>query len=53
MLAILQDLHEEDYFGLIQFDHVILQWKTSLTKATKENVAEAAAYVRNIRDNGG
>ncbi|XP_076607588.1 inter-alpha-trypsin inhibitor heavy chain H3-like [Chaetodon auriga] len=53
MLAILQDLHEDDHFALIQFDNVILSWKDSLTKATQENVAQAMAYVRNIRDNGG
>ncbi|XP_062271483.1 inter-alpha-trypsin inhibitor heavy chain H3-like [Scomber scombrus] len=53
LLAILQDLHEEDHFALIQFDDTISPWKESLTKATKENVAEAMVYVRSIRDNGG
>ncbi|CAK6984457.1 inter-alpha-trypsin inhibitor heavy chain H3-like, partial [Scomber scombrus] len=53
LLAILQDLHEEDHFALIQFDDTISHWKESLTKATKENVAEAMVYVRSIRDNGG
>ncbi|CAK6984627.1 inter-alpha-trypsin inhibitor heavy chain H3-like [Scomber scombrus] len=53
LLAILQDLHEEDHFALIQFDDTISHWKESLTKATKENVAEAMVYVRSIRDIGG
>ncbi|XP_042261665.1 inter-alpha-trypsin inhibitor heavy chain H3-like [Thunnus maccoyii] len=53
MLAIIKDLHEEDYFALIQFDHEINPWKESLTKATEENVAEAMAYVRKITARGG
>uniref|UniRef100_A0A3P9PWZ8 Inter-alpha-trypsin inhibitor heavy chain H3 n=1 Tax=Poecilia reticulata TaxID=8081 RepID=A0A3P9PWZ8_POERE len=52
LVAILEDLHEEDHFALIQFDSAILSWKESLTKATKENVAEAKNYGRSIRDNG-
>ncbi|XP_015240932.1 PREDICTED: inter-alpha-trypsin inhibitor heavy chain H3 [Cyprinodon variegatus] len=53
MVTILDDLHVDDYFAVIQFDDVILTWKDSLTKATKENVAEAKSYVRSIRANGG
>uniref|UniRef100_A0A3Q2QCF4 Inter-alpha-trypsin inhibitor heavy chain H3 n=1 Tax=Fundulus heteroclitus TaxID=8078 RepID=A0A3Q2QCF4_FUNHE len=53
LLKILPDLHEEDYFALIQFDTRILSWKDSLTKATKENVAAAMDYVRTIVDSGG
>ncbi|XP_070814507.1 inter-alpha-trypsin inhibitor heavy chain H3-like [Chaetodon trifascialis] len=53
MLAILKDLHEDDHFAVIQFDNTILSWKDSLTKATQENVAQAMAYVKNIRDDGG
>uniref|UniRef100_A0A096LWR8 Inter-alpha-trypsin inhibitor heavy chain H3 n=1 Tax=Poecilia formosa TaxID=48698 RepID=A0A096LWR8_POEFO len=52
LVAILEDLHEDDHFALIQFDSAILSWKESLTKATKENVAEAKNYARSIRDNG-
>ncbi|KAF7208196.1 inter-alpha-trypsin inhibitor heavy chain 3 [Nothobranchius furzeri] len=52
MLAILQDLHQEDYFAVILFDNVVNCWKESLTKATKENVAEAMEYVKGIRDEG-
>ena len=54
MLAILQDLHHEDHFGLIQFSNTntILQWKNSLMKATRENVTNAMEYVKRIRDSG-
>ncbi|XP_049895006.1 inter-alpha-trypsin inhibitor heavy chain H3-like isoform X2 [Epinephelus moara] len=52
LLAILKDLHEEDHFALIPFDSYVEFWRKSLTKATKENVAEAMTYVRGIRDRG-
>ncbi|KAM9362164.1 inter-alpha-trypsin inhibitor heavy chain H3-like [Symphorus nematophorus] len=52
MLAILKDLHEEDYFGLIQFDSSIDPWQESLTIANKENVAQAMVYVQNIEARG-
>ncbi|XP_028431392.1 inter-alpha-trypsin inhibitor heavy chain H3a [Perca flavescens] len=52
LLAILKDLSEEDYFALIQFDSSIDSWRTSLTKATKENVDAGMDYVRMIQDRG-
>ncbi|XP_068576730.1 inter-alpha-trypsin inhibitor heavy chain H3a isoform X3 [Cebidichthys violaceus] len=52
MLTILLELHEEDHFALIQFDQRIEHWRESLTKATKEMVAEGMAYVRKIFDSG-
>ncbi|XP_078023563.1 inter-alpha-trypsin inhibitor heavy chain H3-like [Epinephelus lanceolatus] len=52
LLAILKDLHEEDHFALIPFDSNVEFWRESLTKATKENVAEAMTYVRGIHDRG-
>ncbi|KAK2914732.1 hypothetical protein Q8A73_005326 [Channa argus] len=52
LLAILKDLHKEDYFALIEFDHQISAWKESLTRATMDNLAEAMNYVKNIRDQG-
>ncbi|XP_059185018.1 inter-alpha-trypsin inhibitor heavy chain H3-like [Centropristis striata] len=48
LLAILNDLHEEDHFALILFDSRIVSWRESLTKATKENVTEGMDYVRRI-----
>ena len=52
MLAILQELHEDDYFAIILFDHQIQPWKPSLIKASKDNVAEALAFTRGIDDRG-
>ena len=52
MLAILKDLHEEDYFALVQFDFAIEVWRESLSKATKENVAEGMEYVRQLKARG-
>ncbi|XP_060926104.1 inter-alpha-trypsin inhibitor heavy chain H3-like isoform X7 [Limanda limanda] len=53
MLEILKDLHEEDHFALIPFDHSITPWLPSLSKATEENVNDARSYVRLMQDNGG
>ncbi|XP_045931307.1 inter-alpha-trypsin inhibitor heavy chain H3-like isoform X1 [Micropterus dolomieu] len=53
LLVILKDLHEDDHFALIQFDHNIDSWKDSLTKATQENLSEAMVYVQKIKDLGG
>lgn len=52
MLAILQDLHEEDHFALVLFDHRISPWKPTLIKATKENVTDAMNFIRKITTNG-
>uniref|UniRef100_A0A669DZD3 Inter-alpha-trypsin inhibitor heavy chain H3 n=1 Tax=Oreochromis niloticus TaxID=8128 RepID=A0A669DZD3_ORENI len=52
MLAILQQVHEDDHFAIILFDSVIETWKDSLTKATKENITEAMDYIRRINSRG-
>ncbi|KAF7664518.1 hypothetical protein LDENG_00173360 [Lucifuga dentata] len=52
LVAILKDLHREDYFALIPFDHRITPWRESLTKATEQNVTEAMAFARSIHDFG-
>uniref|UniRef100_A0A8C8IWL2 Inter-alpha-trypsin inhibitor heavy chain H3 n=1 Tax=Oncorhynchus tshawytscha TaxID=74940 RepID=A0A8C8IWL2_ONCTS len=52
MLAILNDLAEDDYFGIVLFDSSISTWKESLTKATKENVSEAQQFIQGITDLG-
>ncbi|KAG7229604.1 hypothetical protein INR49_012643 [Caranx melampygus] len=52
MVAILQDLHEQDHFALILFDSSVITWKKNLTKATKENVAKAITYIRKIQEEG-
>lgn len=52
MLAILQQVHEDDHFAIILFDSVIETWKDSLTKATKENITEAMNYIKRMRSRG-
>uniref|UniRef100_A0AAZ3PE76 Inter-alpha-trypsin inhibitor heavy chain H3 n=1 Tax=Oncorhynchus tshawytscha TaxID=74940 RepID=A0AAZ3PE76_ONCTS len=52
MLTILNDLHEDDYFGIVTFDHHISTWKGSLTKATTGNVSEAKGFVKGIQHSG-
>uniref|UniRef100_A0A673ZSH5 Inter-alpha-trypsin inhibitor heavy chain H3 n=1 Tax=Salmo trutta TaxID=8032 RepID=A0A673ZSH5_SALTR len=52
MLTILNDLAEDDYFGIVLFDSSISTWKESLTKATKENVSEAQKFIQRIIDYG-
>ncbi|XP_072238791.1 inter-alpha-trypsin inhibitor heavy chain H3-like [Leuresthes tenuis] len=46
--TILNELSEDDYFALIQFDSAIEPWRESLSKATKENVSEAMVFVKKI-----
>ncbi|XP_060766436.1 inter-alpha-trypsin inhibitor heavy chain H3 isoform X2 [Neoarius graeffei] len=48
LLTILDDLYEEDHFGLVIFDDKIETWRPSLSKATKENIEEAKKYVKRI-----
>ncbi|XP_059800887.1 inter-alpha-trypsin inhibitor heavy chain H3a [Hypanus sabinus] len=48
-LKILSDMAEEDYFGIIIFDHSLSTWKNSVFQATPENVNEAKDFVRTIQ----
>ncbi|XP_034540335.1 inter-alpha-trypsin inhibitor heavy chain H3-like isoform X2 [Notolabrus celidotus] len=48
LVAILKDLYEEDHFALVLFDDEITTWRDSLTKASKENVSKAIAYIRKL-----
>ncbi|XP_059185015.1 inter-alpha-trypsin inhibitor heavy chain H3-like [Centropristis striata] len=52
MVAILEDLHEEDNFALILFDSSIVTWRDFLTKATKGNVTNAITYIKKLKDRG-
>lgn len=47
-MTILDDLYEEDHFGLVIFDNEIETWRPALSKATKENINEAKKYVSHI-----
>ncbi|XP_062401903.1 inter-alpha-trypsin inhibitor heavy chain H3-like [Sardina pilchardus] len=52
LLTILNELHEDDYFGLVLFDDNIEPWRPSLTKATEGNVTAAKEFVKTIEDRG-
>ncbi|XP_072238214.1 inter-alpha-trypsin inhibitor heavy chain H4-like isoform X2 [Leuresthes tenuis] len=52
LVHILNDLVEDDFFGLITFDHDILHWKRELVRATSDNLQRAKSYARNIQSRG-
>ncbi|XP_038135806.1 inter-alpha-trypsin inhibitor heavy chain H3-like isoform X2 [Cyprinodon tularosa] len=52
LLHILNDLAENDFFGLITFDSEIFHWKRELVQATSENLHLAKEFARNIVDRG-
>lgn len=53
LLRILNDLDEDDHFGLITFDSDIDTWKNELLKATEQNLENAKSFVEEIRERGG
>ncbi|XP_026203022.1 inter-alpha-trypsin inhibitor heavy chain H4-like [Anabas testudineus] len=52
LIHILNDLAEDDYFGLITFDGNIFHWKRELVQASKTNVNSAKEFARGIRARG-
>uniref|UniRef100_A0A3B5L206 VWFA domain-containing protein n=1 Tax=Xiphophorus couchianus TaxID=32473 RepID=A0A3B5L206_9TELE len=52
LLRILNDLAEDDFFGLISFDREIIHFKPELVQATALNLEGAREFVRNIEDRG-
>uniref|UniRef100_A0A3Q3F4F8 Inter-alpha-trypsin inhibitor heavy chain H3-like n=1 Tax=Labrus bergylta TaxID=56723 RepID=A0A3Q3F4F8_9LABR len=52
LIRILNDLAEEDHFGLITFDSSIFHWKRELVQATEENLASAKTFALQIQDRG-
>uniref|UniRef100_UPI003F65BE93 uncharacterized protein LOC100003906 isoform 16 precursor n=1 Tax=Danio rerio TaxID=7955 RepID=UPI003F65BE93 len=52
LLTILNDLDEDDHFGLITFDAEIDFWKRELLQATKANRENAESFVKRIQDRG-
>ncbi|XP_063071031.1 inter-alpha-trypsin inhibitor heavy chain H3-like [Engraulis encrasicolus] len=52
LLTILNDLHREDFFGLVLFDSRVESWKPVLVQATEENVAEAREFVKTLMERG-
>ncbi|XP_078270186.1 LOW QUALITY PROTEIN: inter-alpha-trypsin inhibitor heavy chain H3a [Rhinoraja longicauda] len=53
LLKILDDMHEQDHFAIVIFDHHYSIWKDTIFQATPENVAEAKTFVRTIGAAGG
>ncbi|KAM7006448.1 inter-alpha-trypsin inhibitor heavy chain H3-like [Tautogolabrus adspersus] len=52
LIRILNDLAEEDHFGLITFDGSIFHWKRELVQATEENLGSAKTFARQIQARG-
>ncbi|XP_061543474.1 inter-alpha-trypsin inhibitor heavy chain H3-like [Phycodurus eques] len=53
LIHILNDLAEEDFFGLITFDSTVSYWKRELVQANSQNVKNAKGFARNIIERGG
>nr|XP_046239625.1 inter-alpha-trypsin inhibitor heavy chain H3-like isoform X3 [Scatophagus argus] len=52
LIHILNDLAEDDYFGLITFDGSIFHWKRELVQANSRNLESAKEFAQNIKDRG-
>ncbi|XP_029287208.1 inter-alpha-trypsin inhibitor heavy chain H3-like [Cottoperca gobio] len=52
LIHILNDLAEDDHFGLITFDSSIFHWKRELVQANNENLESAKTFSRGIRERG-
>ncbi|XP_070693139.1 inter-alpha-trypsin inhibitor heavy chain H3-like [Pempheris klunzingeri] len=52
LIHILNDLAEDDHFGLISFDSNIFHWKRELVQANKNNLDSAKQFAQNIKDRG-
>ncbi|MEQ2311185.1 hypothetical protein AMECASPLE_017078 [Ameca splendens] len=53
LIHILNDLAEDDYFGLLSFNSDIFHWKRELVQATSLNLEGAKKFAQNIVDGGG
>uniref|UniRef100_A0A3P9NRQ9 Inter-alpha-trypsin inhibitor heavy chain H3-like n=1 Tax=Poecilia reticulata TaxID=8081 RepID=A0A3P9NRQ9_POERE len=52
LIHILNDLAEDDFFGIITFNHAIFHWKRELVPATASNVERAKEFAQSIHDTG-
>ncbi|XP_041836770.1 inter-alpha-trypsin inhibitor heavy chain H3-like [Melanotaenia boesemani] len=52
LIHILNDLAEEDFFGLITFDDQIFHWKKELVQATSGNLQKAKTFAETIEARG-
>ncbi|XP_068162662.1 inter-alpha-trypsin inhibitor heavy chain H2 [Antennarius striatus] len=53
MLAILDDLTEEDNFNIIDFNHNVNCWSDELVPVSSFQISAAKKYIQNIKPNGG
>ncbi|XP_077459029.1 inter-alpha-trypsin inhibitor heavy chain H3 isoform X2 [Stigmatopora argus] len=53
LIHILNDLADDDFFGLITFDSSLSYWKRELVQANSQNVDDAKNFARNILERGG
>ncbi|KAI9515171.1 hypothetical protein NQZ68_028037 [Dissostichus eleginoides] len=52
LIHILNDLSEDDHFGLITFDGSISYWKRELVQANQRNLESAKTFSEDIRESG-
>uniref|UniRef100_A0A3B4ULR2 Inter-alpha-trypsin inhibitor heavy chain 3b, tandem duplicate 2 n=1 Tax=Seriola dumerili TaxID=41447 RepID=A0A3B4ULR2_SERDU len=52
LIHILNDLAEDDYFGLITFDGSVSHWRRELVQASKKNLNSAKKFAQGITDRG-
>ncbi|XP_038553519.1 inter-alpha-trypsin inhibitor heavy chain H3-like isoform X2 [Micropterus salmoides] len=52
LIHILNDLAEDDFFGLFTFDSSIFHWKRELVQANKENLDSAKKFAQDIETRG-
>ncbi|XP_007552752.1 inter-alpha-trypsin inhibitor heavy chain H3-like [Poecilia formosa] len=52
LIHILNDLAEDDFFGLLSFDSEISHWRRELVQATSANLEGAKKFARGITDRG-
>ncbi|XP_037626269.1 inter-alpha-trypsin inhibitor heavy chain H3-like isoform X12 [Sebastes umbrosus] len=52
LIHILNDLAEDDHFGLFTFDNNIYHWKRELVQANEENLESAKKFARDIKERG-
>uniref|UniRef100_A0A8D3DWG7 Inter-alpha-trypsin inhibitor heavy chain 2 n=1 Tax=Scophthalmus maximus TaxID=52904 RepID=A0A8D3DWG7_SCOMX len=53
MQAILDDLTMDDHFSIVDFNHNVRCWSEELVHGSSIQVADAKAYIKNIKPNGG
>ncbi|XP_054883457.1 inter-alpha-trypsin inhibitor heavy chain H3-like isoform X2 [Poeciliopsis prolifica] len=52
LIHILNDLAEDDFFGLLSFDSDLSHWRRELVRATSANLEDAKKFAHGITDRG-